>query len=466
MLARGIAAFCTLMVVCSCVARASDPRDLGPILEKVRDQTKAPGLAAAIIRDGKLAGVGVAGVRKLGEEQKVERGDLLMIGSCGKSLTRLLLGRLIDKGLLRIDSTLRELLPDVDMRDEYTKVTIAQLIAHRGGIQPYTEIGPQRTPKLFALTGAPTEQRAAFAAILLAEAPSAPPGTREVYSNAGYGLLGHIAERLAKRPYEDALREFVFEPLGMKSAVVAMPNSTPQRVGLTGHMREGETYRPAPRIREPLAAIAPAGMMSCSIDDFARFAAVLAACEADKPGDFLKPATVAAIREARPGGKSVDGVPFFGGDGFYTAAFALWPSAGTAIVVGSNAGESDEVCQAAIDAVREACAPELSKTPAGMGGGPRAARDAGGSDAADANRTKYGFSIRGEDTGSQSWYVQDIVPDSIAARSGLKDGDQIIELNGMPLEKIEPDKRIEQVRKSPLKLTVLRDGKRVEIELK
>lgn len=437
-------------------AFSSDPRDLAPVLEKVRETTKAPGLAAALIRDGKLVGVGVAGVRKLGDPQKVERGDLLMIGSCGKSLTRLLIGRLMDKGLLRIDSTLRELLPDVEMRDEYTRVTIANLIAHRGGIQPYTDIGPRITPKLFQLTGTPQEQRAAFVANLLSEAPVAAPGTREVYSNAGYGLLGHIAERLAKRPYEDALRELVFEPLNMKSAVVAMPNSTPQRTGLTGHMRDGDTYRPAPRVREPLAAIAPAGMMSCSIDDFARFAAVLAACEAGKPDGFLKPETVAAIREARPGGGSIDAVPFFGGDGLYTAAFALWPSKGTAIVVGSNAGESDEVCQAAINAVRAACAPELSKPPAGMGGGPR--------DTGDADRPKYGFSIRTDESGN--WHVQDVNPDSPASRGGLKDGDQIVEINGTPLGKIEPDNRIEQVRKSPLKLVVLRDGQRVEIELK
>jgi CubicO group peptidase (beta-lactamase class C family) len=453
---RDLVTISALTLLLAGSACADDPRDLAPLLEKVRENTKAPGLAAAMIRDGKLVGVGVAGVRKLGEPQKVERADLLLIGSCGKALTRLLIGRLIDRGLLRIDSTLRELLPDVEMRDEYARVTVANLISHRGGIQPYTEIGPQRTPKLFALTGTPTEQRAAFAAMLLAEAPAAPPGTREVYSNAGYGLLGHIAERLAKRPYEDTLREFVFEPLAMKSAVVAMPNSTPQRVGLAGHMREGASYRPAPRIREPLAAIAPAGMMSCSIDDFARFAAMLAACEAGKPGDFLKPETAAAIREARPGGRTIDAVPFFGGDGLYTAAFALWPSNGTAIVVGSNAGESDDVCRAAIDAVREACAPELSKSPAEMGGGRR--------DPDDADRPKYGFSIRADE--SEGWFVQDVLPDSPAARGGLKDGDQIVELNGTPLVKIEPDKRIEHIRKSPLKLTVLRDGKRVEIELK
>lgn len=437
---------------CSFVAAAAQQqRDLAPLLSEVREKTHAPGLAAAVMRDGALSGAGVTGVRQLNEPAAVERGDLLMIGSCGKSLTRLLIGRLVDRKLLSFESTLKELLPDVPMRDEYARVSVADLLAHRGGIQPYTEIGPRRTPRLFELTGTPREQRAAFVAHVLNEPPAATPGARMVYSNAGYGLLGHIAERLLKQSFEDALRAEVFEPLAMKSAIVGLPNSGPGRTGLFGHRRDGQTYRPVAEAREPLAAIAPAGMMSCSIDDFARFAAQLAANEAGKPGKFLSDGTARKLREARPGDHDGEGEIFFGGEGTYTAAFALWPSRGVAIVVGTNAGDSDDVCEAAIDAIRAACAPDIAAR--------RAARD----DPA-ANGPRYGFMIRADDSGR--WTVDRVEAGSAAARGGLKAGDVITAIDGEALDNIPEEQRGDRLRKSPLKLSVERDGRSVELLLK
>lgn len=43
----------------------------------------------------------------------------------------------------------------------------------------------------------------------------AAPGTRHVYSNDGYGVLGAIIERVSGQPYEQFLRERLFEPAGM-----------------------------------------------------------------------------------------------------------------------------------------------------------------------------------------------------------------------------------------------------------
>lgn len=450
-----------LAALAATVALGDSPRDLGPILDRVRTQSEIPGAAAAILRDGKLIGVGVAGVRKLAAPERIERGDLLMIGSCGKALTRLLIGRLVDRGALKLNSTLAELLPDLAMRDEYKTVTLADILAHRGGIQPYTQIGPKRTPELFELTGTPTEQRAAFARQLLNQPPIAPPGTRFVYSNAGYGLLGHIAERVYKKSYDDALRELVFEPLGMKSAIVDMPESQPGRAGLHGHMRDraSNAYQPVDVTRKPLAPIAPAGVMSLTIDDFGRFAAEIAALDAGKGSDFLKPETATALREVRPGSKGAEGEILFGGDGWYSAGFALWPSKGIAIVAGTNAGDNDQAVQAIIDAVREACAPELA-------GGAGARNGPATEPAADAKRPRFGFSVRAEmDAAGDVWRISEVSPGSPAERAGLKVDDRVVEIDGEALNKIDADKRLERIHKSPLKLTVERDGKRIELTL-
>ncbi len=123
----------------------SSPKDLSEILDDIRERFNAPGVAAAATIDGLLIAVGSSGVRSLSTKEPVTIGDRSLVGSCGKTWTRFLMARLVDRGLLRWESTLAELLPDVAMRDEYRPVTVGDVLSHKAGLQTYTEIGPDRT---------------------------------------------------------------------------------------------------------------------------------------------------------------------------------------------------------------------------------------------------------------------------------------------------------------------------------
>jgi len=426
--------------------------DLQPTLGKLREQYHAPALAAAAVRDGKVVAIGVDGVRELGGNDHATITDRSMIGSCGKAATRLLIGRLVDKGKLRWDSTLAELLPDVKMRDEYRSVTIGEIIGHKAGLQPYTEIGPKRTPILFEQSvGGPREQRATFIAHLLMEAPSAPPKTKFVYSNAGYGLLGHIAERLMDQPYEKLMRDEVFRPLGMTSASIGIPGDIPSIAGWTGHMRTPKGFEAVKPGRPGLPAIAPAGVMSMSIEDFAKLSMALVNVEAGNPTDFLSKKAIAMLPELKPGSKGEEGEVFLGGDGHYTAAFALWPSRGLSIVVESNAGSSDSLCQATVKAVRELVAPEIASHITSSGELEKSKR--------------YGFGIQAE--ADESFFlITGVEENSIAEKAGLKPEDKIVAINGEELSEIPEGDRLARVRQSPLKLRIEREGKPIEIEMR
>lgn len=336
----------------------ADPKDLTETLNPLRDRFHAPAIAAAAIRNGTIVALGSVGVRDLTSNEPVTIGDRSLIGSCGKAATRLLIGRLVDQGKLRWESTLAELLSGVTIRDDYHSVTLGDLIGHRGGIQPYTMISPKKTPVLFESANSPRDARAAFVAHLLSEAPAAPPRTRFLYSNAGYGLLGHIAERVADKSYEQLIRDEVFRPLGMSSAFVGMPRSDADGAGWGGHEKSSKGFEPIAKERSGLPAIAPAGLMSCNISDFARLGAALVEVEAGKTSAFLGEASIGKLPELRPGAKGMEGEIFFGGDGYFTAAFALWKSEGLAIVVQTNAGDSDDVCEATIKAVRAVVTPK------------------------------------------------------------------------------------------------------------
>jgi hypothetical protein len=109
-----------------------------------------------------------------------------------------------------------------------------------------------------------------------------------------------------------------------------------------------------------------------TIEDFARFAMAEIAVEKGDGGAFLGKEACAKLSELqlRDGGREEGGV-FFGGQGTYTAAFAVWPSKGFGVVVCTNGGDGDEACASAVDAVRAACAPEIAAVPRPvMAGGP------------------------------------------------------------------------------------------------
>src|SRR5262249_7797569 len=70
------------------------------ILELIRAKHKLPGLAAAVVRGGKVMVSGVTGVRRQGAADKLERDDRFHIASCTKSMTAMLAGIAVQRGQL------------------------------------------------------------------------------------------------------------------------------------------------------------------------------------------------------------------------------------------------------------------------------------------------------------------------------------------------------------------------------
>lgn len=413
--------------------------DCSKTLEGVRADLGAPAIAGAVVRGGEIVAIGAAGVRKLGDAAAVGVNDAFLIGSCAKSMLRMLVGKLVDEGALRFDMTLAEALPGIVMRDEYRAMTIGQALQHRAGLRPYTEITPTLTPFLFGLEGEPTEQRAAFAAHLLNEEPIVTPGGAFEYSNAGYGLVAHIAERAAGTPWERLVEEKLWKPLGMTSARVGYAAAPDLTGAPVGHFRTPEGWKPVPKLRRTLHALAPAGIVSCNARDFAAFGAALCTAEAGKAG-FLSAASAAWLRDTRLSDQ--EGSLFFGGDGAFSAAYAVWPSKGVAVVALTSAGSADEVSAAAIEALRAAHAPECAKHEHPLRGSP--------------HFRLFGFRIRAVE--ENEWEVGPVEPGSPADRAGVREGDAIVGINGKALAMLTLAERIKALKGQTLVLTLKDKG--------
>jgi CubicO group peptidase (beta-lactamase class C family) len=384
----------TIIGFAAAEADAPPAEDLTPLLEPIRQKYQLPGLAAAVARTDGVIAAGAVGVREVGKEAKVQLRDRFHIGSCTKTLTAMLIARLIDQGKFTWDTTLAEALPQVAMRSEYRGVTIRQLLTFRGGIAPYTAFRAGELPTSISnLKGDdPVDLRLQFVRAVLNEPPVAPPGTRPVYSNASFAVAGAIIDRLAGRPWETEMVEDLFRPLGMTDSVVGPPNSGSadqpvghRKGGAMGPLtkvakgrkdqppdrptgKDGDSFKPAgpPVMGQPFQhVIAPAGQVSCSILDFARYArARLAGLRGNGP--LLSAETYAAMArsdEAEDGftggtgrvrdlGK--DGREFSanGSGGLFLAGFRLLPEQDTAIVVAMN-GVSPEALEAVVAALKD-----------------------------------------------------------------------------------------------------------------
>jgi D-alanyl-D-alanine carboxypeptidase len=152
-------------------------------------------------------------------------------------------------------------------------VTIEWLLCHRSGAsQNFTQ---DIWDRMEQSGGTPRAQRRLFVEAGLAIAPTTPPNTETVYSNAGFMLAGAMLEQLADAAWEDLVRREVFEPLGMSRTGFGPPGAAGQRDQPLGHTRAAKGWSPIPPgpLADNPAAVGPAGSIHATLADWGRFVA-------------------------------------------------------------------------------------------------------------------------------------------------------------------------------------------------
>lgn len=132
------------------------------------------------------------------------------IASMSKSLTAILVIRLIQEGKLGLDDNIGQFLPDFP-EDKGSSITIHHLLSHSSGIPHYISI-PGWFEGHFRRDIGSNEWMDLIANLEL----DFKPGSSTRYSNSGYFILGKIVEQIERKPFENVLRSKVLDPLGMK----------------------------------------------------------------------------------------------------------------------------------------------------------------------------------------------------------------------------------------------------------
>ena len=195
------------------------------------------------------------------------------IGSMSKPITATAIMVLRDQGKLKLEDSVCAYIPSCPAA--WKPITLTHLLTHTSGVpditkfpdfMTYRTIG--RTPK--QLVDHIAEQSTDF-----------PPGSRFVYSNSNFILLGYVIENLTKLPYETFLVKNVFEPAGMTRSGY---EENPKLPSAKGYVREGDTYRD-PDLSDMSVRFSAGGLFSTTTD-------LMALARALSAGKILKRAKV------------------------------------------------------------------------------------------------------------------------------------------------------------------------------
>lgn len=170
------------------------------------ERSRAPGIVAAVLRDGRIEhayawggalcdGTGVADINAAYE-----------IGSISKHITAVALLQLWERGRVDLDATVGTYLHDIP--EAWRAVTLRQLLTHTSGVPDYEEAGGYG---VYETSPTPAQVYA-----IVSERPlDFEPGTRWSYSNTGYFLLSLVVQEVSGERFGDYLRTHLFAPLHM-----------------------------------------------------------------------------------------------------------------------------------------------------------------------------------------------------------------------------------------------------------
>jgi CubicO group peptidase (beta-lactamase class C family) len=188
------------------------------MIDFMEENPDVTGATLAVAHDGKV--VYSRGFGHADGKMAMQPDAKMRIASISKPITAVAILRLIERGLLKLDDKVFEILdleePKKGFDPRWRRVTIQQLLQHTGGWDREK-------------SGCPMFRSGAICKELGINGPAMPkdiirhmlgqpldfnPGERYAYSNFGYCLLGRVIEKVTGQTYEDHVRREILEPAG------------------------------------------------------------------------------------------------------------------------------------------------------------------------------------------------------------------------------------------------------------
>jgi len=242
-------------------AGQSQPLPADPVDAIVRTEMEKqhiPGLALAVLKDGRVVRSAGYGVASLELNVPVTTKTVFKIGSVSKQFLASGAMILVQDGKLKLDDGVRKHLEDAP--ETWSGVTLRHLLSHTSGI---VREGP-------AFDGARIQPdidviRSAYPLPLLF-----PTGEKWLYANVPYFSIAEILARVSGEPWPEFMNRRVFQPLDMKATRTTTPS------GIVPNRADGYEWRDG-GFRRALEyqALRPSGAFLSTVEDLARWDAAL-----------------------------------------------------------------------------------------------------------------------------------------------------------------------------------------------
>ncbi len=200
----------------SLFAQPITSHEIDSLVEKTLKTFDVPGIAVAVVKDGKIIHAKGYGVRSLNTKQKVDENTLFGIASNSKAFTVAALGMLIDEGKLKWDDKVTDYIPEFKLYSPYVTdaFTIRDLLTHRSGL------GLGAGDLMFW----PDSNNFALKDVihnLRYLKPVSAFRTKYDYDNLLYIVAGTVVSRVSGMAWEDFIEAKIMQPLGMTQSAAS-----------------------------------------------------------------------------------------------------------------------------------------------------------------------------------------------------------------------------------------------------
>ncbi|HKI37487.1 MAG TPA: serine hydrolase [Gemmataceae bacterium] len=264
-------------------------RRIDDVVRRHIDEHRIAGAVTLVARRGRVVHFEAYGLRDVEGKRPMAKDTLFRMASSTKPVTGVAVMMLVEEGKVRLSDPVSKFIPEfkelqvaverdgkVELVPAERPITIRDLLTHTSGLGSGGP-GTRKAPPEALRPGG--EDTLADYVQRLAKVPlDFQPGSRWSYSGlAGIDTLSRVVEVVSGRPYDEFLRERVFEPLGMKDT--SFLHQTDDRNTRLASIYRGigdKLEKLPPFLRFPKGYFSGAGGLISTAEDYFRFAQMLA----------------------------------------------------------------------------------------------------------------------------------------------------------------------------------------------
>ena len=240
------------------------PADLDQLKKDIQamlDEAHVPGTSIALVTADQVIWAGGLGKADVARAVPVTDSTLFRVGSISKSFTALAILTLVEQGRLKLETPIRELVPNVEYTNRWEDthpITVAHLLEHTTGFDDihFVEVGKDDDPDITLEQGLAFHPHSRISRW--------PPGTHMSYANSGPAIAALVLETLTGQKFEIYVKEHVLDPLGMVNSTFRFP-ANPDLLA-KGYAADGKT-----ETRYDHILLRPSGALNTSSREMSRF---------------------------------------------------------------------------------------------------------------------------------------------------------------------------------------------------